>query len=203
MPTARYLAARAGVAGALVGFLAILVGALLSPTFSLSASAVSDLGAPGAANPWILNAGLVASAAVSLPFAWPLWSSADHPVQRAGAVGFVASMAALALVGLFPAGTALHGPAAVAYFLLGTLTLWVHGTGTALAGAVRGGLATVWLGIVHVLSWLVWGAGIRLGPGLAVPELIGSVLLFAWLVGATLSLASVERDLPASLAAGN
>lgn len=169
-----------GVAGSVVGLGAIAVAAALSPTFSLTASAVSDLGAPDAANPWLLNGGLVAAALVALPFAWVLWATARHGLERLGAVAFAAALVALVLVGLFPIGTAPHGPAAVTYFLLFTLGMWVHGSGTALAGDVERGLAAVWLGIAHLLAWLVWAA---VGPdGLAIPELVGSLLLLGWVV---------------------
>lgn len=186
----------AGVAGSLVGFAAVLLAALLSPAFSWTADAVSDLGAPGAAVPWLLNGGLVASGLVSLAFAWVIWRVADHPVQRVGAAAFALAMASLGLVGLFPLGTDLHGPAALAYFGLATVTLWVHGTGTVLAGAPRRGLASVWLGILHVVSWVAWAAGFGPGPGLAIPEMVGSILFFAWVLLTTLALEATGVDLP-------
>lgn len=185
-----------GVAGSLVGFAAVLLAALLSPRFSWTADAVSQLGAPGAAVPWVLNGGLVASGLVSLPFARAVWRDGAHPVQRLGAAAFALAMASLALVGLFPVGTDAHAPAAIAYFGLATVTLWVHGTGTVLAGAPRRGLAAIWLGIVHVLSWVAWAAGLRPGPGLAVPEMVGSVLFFAWVLLATLALDATRVDPP-------
>lgn len=51
-----------------------------------------------------------------------------------------------------------------------------------LSGRLRAELVTIWLGIGHVIGWVVWGAGLRPGPGLALPELVGSVALAAWVV---------------------
>ena len=173
-------AALAGVVGPLVGLVATLVATALSPTFRWTGSALSDLGATGAANPRLFNVGLVAAAVLTVAFAWVVWAGADHHLQRVGATAFAASMVALGLVGAFPAGTALHLPAAIAYFVLLTFALWLHGTGTALAGAVGRGLVSIWLGIGHVLLWLGWvGAGFG---GIAIPELGGTLLLYAWIL---------------------
>lgn len=179
MSTVRRLLPWSGLAGSLVGFGTTLLATLLSPSFSWTGSALSDLGAPGATTPWLFNGGLVAAGIVALPFAWVLVAAARNPAERLGAVAFAGAVAALALVGAFPSGTALHLPAAVAYFALLTLALWIHGTGTVLAGDARRGLAAIWLGILHVLQWTGWAA---FGTdGVAIPELVGSLALLAWL----------------------
>ena len=174
------LAAGAGVVGPLVGFAATLSATVLSPSFRWTASALSDLGAPGAANPWLFNWGLVASAAVTVVFVWVLWTDAANRIEQLGAVLFVGTNAGLALVGLFPSGTDLHFPVAVAYFVLLTFTLWIHGSGWVLGGAPASGLIAIWLGIGHVLLWIGWLAA-GLG-GIAVPEFGGSLALYAWVL---------------------
>ena len=180
MVTVERVAVRAGVVGPPVGFAATLAATFLSPTFRWTADALSDLGAATAANPWLFNWGLVASALVTLPFAWALWAAAAHPLQRLGTVAFLASTLGLGLVGVFPVGSDLHGPVAIAYFAFLTVTLWVHGTGSVLAGRLRTGLAAIWLGIGHVLFWIGW---IAAGPGgIAIPEIVGSVALYAWIL---------------------
>jgi hypothetical membrane protein len=86
----------------------------------------------------------------------------------------------LGLVGLFPSGTRLHLPVAVAYFVGLTLTCWIHGSGWVLSGLVHRGLLAIWLGIGHVLLWIVWmGAG---AGGIAVPEIGGSLVFYAWIL---------------------
>lgn len=172
-----------GVAGSLLGFATTLLATVLSPTFSWTANALSDLGAPAAANPWLFNGGLVAAGLVSLPFAWVLYDAARHAVERLGAVVFAATVTDLALIGAFPEGTAVHFPLAVAYFTLLSFALWLHGSGTVLAGDARRGLAAIWLGIGNVLVWVLWTAfGTE---GLAIPEIAGTLLLLAWLVRTT------------------
>lgn len=180
MPDPDRLAVRAGVVGPLVGFASTLAATTLSPTFRWTGNALSDLGATGAANPWLFNWGLVASALVTLAFTWALWTAADHPLQRLGALAFAASNVGLGLVGVFPIGSDLHGPVAVAYFTFLTATLWIHGSGSVLAGHLRRGLVAIWLGIGHVLFWIVW-VGADVG-GIAVPEIGGSLLLYAWIL---------------------
>lgn len=180
MPDVERLAVGAGVVGPLVGFAATLSAAILSPSFQWTGNALSDLGAATAANPWLFNYGLVASALLTLPFAWAVWAAAGHPVQRLGALTFAASTVGLGLVGLFPIGSDLHGPVAIAYFTFLTFTLWVHGSGSVLAGLARPGLVAIWLGIGHVLLWVLWiAAGFG---GIAVPEIVGSLSIYAWIL---------------------
>ena len=174
------LAIRAGLVGPLVGFGTTLAATASSPTFQWTGSALSDLGAAGAANPWLFNYGLVASALVTLPFVWVVWAAAEHPVERLGATAFGLSVVLLGLVGVFPIDTALHGPVSVAYFTLLTVTLWVHGSGWVLAGLVRRGLIAIWLGIGHVLFWIAWV--VAEPGGIAIPELVGSLAFYAWIL---------------------
>ncbi|MFB6354181.1 MAG: DUF998 domain-containing protein [Halobacteriales archaeon] len=172
-----------GVAGSLLGLATTLLATVRSPTFSWTANALSDLGGPDAAAPWLFNGGLIAAGLVALPFALALYTTARHAFERLGAASFAGSVVGLALVGAFPIGTALHGPVAVAYFLLFTLAMWLHGTGAALAGDVHRGLVSIWLGIGHLLAWLAWAASGL--DGIAIPELVGSGILLGWLVMTT------------------
>lgn len=183
MSTGRLAMAWSGVASAGLGTASTLLAVGLSPTFSWTTNALSDLGATGAGTPWLFNGGLVAAGMLGLPFGWVLFATARHPLERLGAVGFTGSVASLALVGAFPTGTALHLPAAVAYFFLFTIAMWIHGSGAALAGEVRRGLGAIWLGIGHVLAWLGWVVtGL---DGLAIPEIVGSGLFLAWVAWTT------------------
>lgn len=181
-----------GLAGALVGIATVLVATSLSPTFAWQDSAISDLGAANAAHPQVLNVGLVASSLLAVPFVVVLWQRTTHPLERAGAVTYALSLASLAFIGVFPIGDPLHTPVSVAFFTFGTLTLLVHGTGSVLGGAVQRGLGSIWLGLVHVISWILWDVGARLGPGLAIPELIGAVLVVCWLGWTTAVLATAS-----------
>ena len=179
MAVARRALAWSGLAGATLGVSTTLLATALSPTFSSTASALSDLGAAGAPTALLFNGGLLAAGLVTLPFAVVLWSVARNLAERGGAVLVAATAGALALVGTFPTGTALHLPVSVAYFVLLSFALWVHGSGAVLAGDARRGLAAVWLGLGNVAAWGLWVvSGLE---GVALPELVGSLALLAWL----------------------
>ncbi|WP_256544784.1 DUF998 domain-containing protein [Halobellus inordinatus] len=166
-------AAHAGPAGALVAITAILAATWRSATFSWAGSALSDLGtASGTA--LLFNGGLVAGGAVGIAYALALRRS-----SIAVASSYVLSIVSMVLVGVFPAGTPLHFPVAVAFFLLATATVSVDGWLRRATTAGRLGLA---LAVGHLLGWLVWLLGIRPGPGLALPELGGVVMFGGWVV---------------------
>jgi len=187
--------AACGMAGPLLAGVAILAATVVDPSFQWTTSALSDMGAlpEGRAitaeflrsNPQFLvfNGGLVVAGVVGLPFSWSLWNDASNRFHRAGAVAFALAMTALALVGVFHIPRPLHGLAAIAHYLAGTLLLWLHGTGTVLAGDVRRGLTTAWIGNIHLLFWIVWALFLRgTIPGLAVPETVGALLLGGWVI---------------------
>lgn len=173
-----------GVAGPLVAGASILLAILLSPTFTWGDSALSDLGVAPRTE-LLFNGGLVLGGALVLPFAWWLWRDASDHFQRAGAVLFALAGCSLSGVGLFPAGTALHLPAAVGFYALATYALWTHGTGSVQAGDARDGLVTIWIGIVHLSAWIGW-ALVGVG-GLAVPETAGALLIGGWTVAVAVS----------------
>ncbi|MFC6732867.1 hypothetical protein [Haladaptatus sp. DYSN1] len=146
-------------AGALSGILApgitlgaILLATLLSPTFTWTGSALSNLGGAGERTAWLFNGGLM-----------------------------VGSLVALFSVGVFPIGTAYHFPAALSFYLLLTLALWVHGTGSVIAADVSFGLASIWLGIANIMTWIWVSTGDLTRSGLAIPEIIGALIFGGWM----------------------
>jgi hypothetical membrane protein len=157
----------------------------LTPSFSWASSALSDLGRAGAPVPWLFNGGLILGGLLALPFAWWRWRRASNPLARLAAIGLAGTGLALAGVGRFPTGTALHLPLAAGFYLLLTYTLFLDGSGRVLAGSVARGLAWIWVGVVHFSGWLLWAfSGIG---GLAVPEAFGALLLTAWLLASALT----------------
>lgn len=171
-------AATVGAAAAVGTVLAILAATLLAPWFSWRANALSDLGvAPGTA--LLFNGGLLMGGAFALPYAWALWRDGEGR-GRLPAVTFALAVVAMAGVGAFPAGDPLHLPAALGFYLLATATMAVDGLRRRTATAGRMALAAAAL---HVAVWAAWIAGLRPGPGLALPELAGALLFAAWVVG--------------------
>lgn len=170
---------------------AILAAALLSPSFSWAGSALSDLGRAGALTAPIFNGGLVLGAVLALPYVARVALAADRLLTRLGTAAFGLAALSMGLVGVFPTGTAFHVPAALSLYLFVTYGLFLYGSGRIRAGAVTHGpeqarettlgLAAIWLGVGHVTSWVAWGAGLRVGPGLAIPETVGAVIFVAWI----------------------
>lgn len=179
-----------GVAAPLVSLGAILLATALSPDFSWTESALSELGRPEAATAALFNGGLLLGGALALPFVGRVAVVADHALTRLGSLAFGLAAVAMALVGLFPTGTAFHFPAALSLYAFVTYGLFLYGSGRALVGRVQEGVLSIWLGVVHVTSWMAWGLGLRLGPGLAIPETVGAVIFAAWVAVAWRSLSS-------------
>lgn len=181
MSTRTRVALGCGVAAPVVAFAAILLATVLSPTFTWAGSALSDLGAPGAETALLFNGGLVAASVLALPFLALVWAASDHDATRLGTVVLGAAVVSMGLVGVFPVGSPYHVPAALGFYALLTYALFVFGSGRVLAGAAREGLLWVWLAVLHVTYWVLWSFGIRPGPGLAIPETVGALVLAAWL----------------------
>lgn len=176
------VARASGVASVAVAFAGILAAAASAPWFSWTTNALSDLGVAGGLTAGLFNYSLVAAGALALPFAWWLAATAASRVGVLTAVGFAATGACMAGVGLFPSDTALHYPVAAGTYLGLTYTLALDASDAAVAGAARRALAGIWGALGHLTMWIVWAvAGSAVGvSGLALPEVGGSLLLAAW-----------------------
>jgi hypothetical membrane protein len=166
------LARLAGAAGSAVALGGILLATVVSPTFTWTASALSDLGV-AAATALLFNGGLVLGGLLAIGYAAALRRSSPP-------VAAVYALCACSLVGVgaFPSNTAAHVPAAVAFFASLVATLALDGVGRR---ATATGRASLLLATVSVAAWPLWFAS-GLGPGIAVPELVGALSLAAWVV---------------------
>ena len=183
----RRLVVISGTLAPAVALGSILLGTLLSPTFSWTGNALSDLGVtPTSA--LAFNGGLVAGGVLALPLAWVL-AADGRPIL--GAV-FGLTAVSMALVGVFRSGHPLHFPVALGFYLGATATMLVDGIGALRANVRAWGLAAVGLALVHIGSWVAWSAGVRPGSGLAIPEAIGAVLFAVWVWGVALQPRSSE-----------
>lgn len=171
--------ALAGVVAPVLALGAVALSTLVSPSFGWAESALSDMGRPAEPTYPLFNGGLVLGAVVGLPFTWRLWTTSRNRVQRAGTVAFAVAIACMGLIGVLHLPKAGHGVVAVGFYLVGTVTTWVYGTGSVLAGATRRGLASIWTGIGHLLLWLAWAA--VLAPSyFAVAEAVGAAVVGGW-----------------------
>lgn len=180
---ARRVAMACGVASPAVAALGIGAAMIVAPSFDFSTQALSDLGVTEGAAP-LFNGSLLLAGLLGLGFAWFLWTEATDQFQRAGAVAFAGAVVGLAGVGAFPAGTTLHRPSALSFYGLATYALFLWGTGLVRTGATTRGLATLWLGVLHVTAWLAWGVAlVPLGlTGVATPETAGAAVVAWWTV---------------------
>ncbi len=189
----RTTAAVTGLIAPVIAAVTILAATVVDPGFVWADDALSNLGElpagesitlsflAGAPQFGLFNGGLILTGIVGLPFAWRLWADADHVLHLVGALQFAGALIALALVGVYYIPREPHGAVAIAHYLLGIVFMWTHGTGSVLAGRTRWGLVTIWLGIVHLVAWLVWAA-LLTGqiPGLAIPETVGALIFGGW-----------------------
>lgn len=181
------LGAAAGIGAAIVTLGGVLAATVVSPSFSWTRDALSDLGVtPGVAV--LFNGSLVAGGALALPFAWHLRASASDRLRRWAATVLAASFVLMAGVGAVPAGRPLHLPLAVGSFGAFTVAFLLDGAGALRAGQRRWGVASVGLAAGHVAAWVVWGvAGPAAGvTGLALPETAGALALAGWTVATAL-----------------
>ncbi|MCO8245644.1 MULTISPECIES: DUF998 domain-containing protein [unclassified Haladaptatus] len=171
-----------GLAAPLVTFGAILLAALISPRFSWTLDALSDLGAAGESTAWLFNGGLIVGAILALPFVRGLWARRENRFDAVGTVVLLVSFVGMGLVGIFPEGTNLHFPMAITFYAGLTYALFFLGSGRIVTDERTLGLGSVWLAVIHITSWILWAVGIRIGSGLAIPETVGALILIVWMV---------------------
>jgi len=176
----RWLQASLGISAVAVSLGGTVLAAALSPWFSPFRNALSDLGAAGRAVAPLFNGGLLVGGALGAGFVVAVWDDTDDPVRRGALVLLFMAMVAMALVGAFPLPALLHFVVAPLFFFLTTLGVFIWGAGDFAVGRSDRGAVLVLASATHVAAWLWWGLLGWPGPGIAVPELVGSAGLSAW-----------------------
>jgi hypothetical membrane protein len=190
--------AASGVIATVVTLAGVLVATLVSTSFVWTRNALSDLGvattdAGTETTVLLFNGGLVLGGLLGIVFASYLYTRAASRGKRVVAGLFAITMLTMAGIGIFPQDTAVHLPVAVAFYLLVTATIW--GDAVAVRGTEEGrrGAVAAWLGAVNVLAWAVWAAtGPVRRPGLAIPEVVGALVLAAWVLSTAIRLSRWE-----------
>lgn len=167
------LAGICGIAAPAVSFSCIFIAISLSPWFTWSGNALSDLGV-GEAD-WLFNSGLVAGGILTIAFTSGLFSTYKDAARRFGALLFLLSAISLVGIGIFSeAAGRTHFYFSVAFFVLLALSLVALGIGNLLARSRKIGVLALIVGFLAALPWaFAWGA-------VAVPELISSLAGTAW-----------------------
>lgn len=167
-----------GAAAVCVTVGGIMLATVLSPTFSWTHAPLSELGVePGVA--WIFNGGLVGGALIGLPFAYAIATEISGWKHSVIGVTLAVGLCFMAAVGVFPMDSPLHSPVAVAFYLTVTALFAIDGL---LRLRTRAGKISLAFVPIHMLGWILWGAGYFPGPGLALPELYGALLFSIWVV---------------------
>jgi hypothetical membrane protein len=168
------IAGLCGIAAPPVAFSCIFLAVSLSPWFSWSANALSDLGMREGA--WVFNSGLIATGVLSMVFAVGLWMAfKGQVIGRAGAVLLLTDAFALFGIGVFSeAAGAIHMYFSVAFFVLFPLSLFLFGASAIVAGSWKLGFFTIAAGVVAAIPWVFrWN-------GVAIPELISALAASSW-----------------------
>jgi len=174
-----------GVAGAAVAFGAIALTTTLAPWFGWTTHALSHLGEPNRWDLfWVFNWGLAVAGVLGTVFAVRVALDAATRPHAVAALATLVGMVALSLVGVFHLPHPLHGPVSVAFFVALTLGVAGHGVADVLAGRRHRGLGFVLVAVAHVGSWVAWVI-LRPWPGIALPELLGAVVLAGWALAVT------------------
>jgi hypothetical membrane protein len=170
----------AGPSSILVSAVGILTATLLAPSFSSTAHALSALGAAGAETALLFNGPLLVTGLLGVPFALVVFRRRSAPWRRVGTALFGVSMPLLALVGVFALPSPYHAPVAIGFFGAFTLGILVDGIGAYRGGADADGTVSMALASAHVLAWVGWGV---LGlAGVALPEMVGTVAIWLWVL---------------------
>jgi len=162
-----------GIAAPVVSFSCIFIAISLSPWFTWSGNALSDLGVGEAW--WLFNSGLIAGGILTAVFAAGLLTTYGDAARRFGALLFLLSAFSLVGIGIFSeAAGRIHFYFSVAFFALLALSLVAIGVGNILAKFRKVGALTLIIGFLAALPWaFTWSA-------VAVPELISALAGTAW-----------------------
>jgi hypothetical membrane protein len=165
-----------------------LLSTTLSPSFAWQSDALSNLGvtttdAGTTTTVLLFNGGLIVGGAVGAGFAAASYRRLTNRQDRAVVALAGLSLVLMGLIGVFPQDVrGPHFAVAIGFFLLLSVTLWVDGIGHIRRGNRLRGALTVAGGTANVLAWVLW-ISLNADPyeGIAIPEMIGSLIFGVWL----------------------
>ncbi len=165
-----------GMVVPVVAFSCILISISLSPWFSWTKNALSDLGVGEAS--WVFNFGLMASGTLTMIFAVGLWVTFRKRVLgRVGTIALFFGAIALFGIGVFSeAAGVVHFYFSVAFFVLFPISFFLLGASAILSGSGKFGSFTILMGIFAAIPWTFsW-------DGVAIPEAISGLFASIWVI---------------------
>ena len=181
-------AALLGISAPIVAYTSIFTAIMLSPWFSWTGNALSDLGVGEASA--IFNFGLIASGLMLIPLPIALYTASEGGLERLSAILLLLSAVLLSSIGFFPESYGrLHYYVSAAFFLTLPPTIYLYAASTyrsSRRGAQLSALsATIALGV-----WLLpWSSP-------AIPEAISALSATLWVEGVALRLLMSESRSP-------
>lgn len=167
----------AGVAGAILAWVAIYFAINHNPWFVFTEHAFSDLGGPIAEDAEIFNNGLIVLGGLFILYALTLIWDANNKVETVGGAFALMAGIFLALIGVYPSGTSPHTFVSIWFFVQADVAITVWGIGILLSGWDVFGLVFTCIGIVGPLI-----AVVATWPSIAMVEAYGITLIDVWVV---------------------
>jgi hypothetical membrane protein len=163
----------------LVVILSILTAIELSPNFSWTNNALSDLGVQDQSST-AFNSGLIIGGVIIAVFALGLWMSLRSKILgNLGGFLLLLSSAALCGIGIFTENAGdIHLYVSVAFFALVVLSLWIIGATLVQMKEKMLGLLLIIAGLFAAAVWALY----PVWPSLALPETISALAAFACLI---------------------
>lgn len=136
--------------------LVVALSAARNPWWSFWRHAFSDLGGPGAADPWVYNAGMIVLGAMLALFSLGLLASSRSRAAAFACGLFFVSGVFLTLIGVYPSGTRPHTFVSTWFYVQFYMASAALGAALLLEGRRLPGLALLLLGALPVpLGYLV------------------------------------------------
>jgi hypothetical membrane protein len=188
------ITAACGILGMLVLYMSMFTAILVSPWFSWTGNALSDLGNITRSSSPIFNFGLIVSGIIIAIFPLGLRAKTKTiPLEHLGTIAFLVAAIALVGVGIFPENYILeHLITAGTMFLLNTVGLFLFGIAFIRSDSMKElGAVSVLLAIASAVIWVpIWG------PGIAIPEMIASVAVYILILVLSARLLRGEEVVP-------
>ncbi|MGC9189640.1 MAG: DUF998 domain-containing protein [Conexivisphaera sp.] len=163
-------------------WITIALSAARNPWFSVTRNAFSDLGGPRAADPWIYNAGMIATAALLIAFSvYLLWSSGNR-VESMGASFAVVGGIFLAMIGIFHEGTYPHVFVSTWFFAQMDMAIALWGAGSMISRRMDVGFLSLTLAVGAPI-----GAMLVRWPSTALLEAYGIAVIDIWALAVALT----------------
>jgi hypothetical membrane protein len=188
------LTAVCGIFGMIILYIFIFAAILVSPWFSWTGDALSDLGNINTYSSPIFNGGLIVSGIVIAIFPLGLRAKTKtNTLEHLGTLALLAAAIALVGVGIFPENYMLeHVITAGTMFLLNTVGLFLFGIAFARSESMKMlGASSIILAVTSAVIWVpIWGQGI------AIPEMIASVAVYLLIIMLSARLLSGKQVAP-------